>query len=54
MACPSYHPGYDYGIERVGRWAAQTKDDYWGYYDSLSETGVGAYEERLKKRYGHA
>lgn len=172
VACPSYHPGYDYGIERVGMWAAQTKDDrtktgkpwswcaifgvwairqitgigsfagepiglgkvkfftgkperdaaavkpgdlicrkeqyaiekrekppdadnlnhqclvasvdasdplqpkvttvngngyyqaihvrteplsyYWGYYDSLSETDVGAYEERLKKRYGHA
>jgi hypothetical protein len=27
---------------------------YWGYYDSLSETDVGAFEEGLKKRYGHS
>ena len=27
---------------------------YWGYYDSLSETDVGAFEARLKKRFGHA
>ena len=27
---------------------------YWGYYDSRTETDVGAFEARLKKRYGHA
>ena len=27
---------------------------YWGYYDSLSESDVGAFEAKLKKRYGHA
>jgi hypothetical protein len=27
VACPSYHSGYDYGIERVGMWAAQTAKD---------------------------
>jgi hypothetical protein len=27
VACPSYQPYYDFGIERVGMWAAQTKTD---------------------------
>jgi hypothetical protein len=27
VACPSYTPAYDWGIERVGRWAAQTPND---------------------------
>ena len=28
VACPSYQPFYDYGIERVGGWAGQTKKDH--------------------------
>jgi hypothetical protein len=27
VACPSYTSAYDYGIERVGMWAAQTETD---------------------------
>ena len=28
VACPSYQPWYDYGIERVGGWAGQTPTDH--------------------------
>lgn len=28
VACPSYKPWYDYGIERVGGWAGQTPQDH--------------------------